>query len=445
MKNRMMCLFCLSAVAVFVLAGFEGHAAKKSGSLEPRAENFIIVLDASASFNDAYDGEKKLDLAKDVIARINGAIPNIPLTGELRTFGKGNPNIAEYFTAKIGEKIPSAIKTETVYGPTDYSREDLGIAIERIAKASGLSHLDAAIDEASRDMESFSGRTAVIIVSDGKLDDRKAFIAADRMKQRFGGNVCIHTVFIPSDTADIQQVAEDKRKLEEIRQAGGCGFSMVMDDLIADADNHMAKVFLGPITETTVKTQTDEKPAVVSTKPVAVQKTKTTDKYSETVGKASAGTKSTIPAPMPLDSDAAFTDTDGDGVSDDRDHCPDSPAGIKVNPYGCWVLGDVLFDTGKAAIRPEAHSELDDVVTVLKKNRGLKVEIQGHTDNFGSPKFNLRLSEKRARAVMDYILKKGIAGDRMTSKGYGRDKPVATNNTPEGRKMNRRVELKPVQ
>jgi OOP family OmpA-OmpF porin len=87
---------------------------------------------------------------------------------------------------------------------------------------------------------------------------------------------------------------------------------------------------------------------------------------------------------------------------------------------------------------------LDGVVAVLKRNPTLRVEIQGHTDNIGSEASNRKLSENRARAVMEYLVKKGVEAERLSAAGYGSSRPIASNDTLEGRARNRRVELTPV-
>jgi OOP family OmpA-OmpF porin len=84
------------------------------------------------------------------------------------------------------------------------------------------------------------------------------------------------------------------------------------------------------------------------------------------------------------------------------------------------------------------------VITILKKNPGMRLEIQGYTDDRGSMDMNQRLSEDRARSVSEYLIRKGIAADRLKWMGYGQDRPVASNETAEGRKQNRRVELMPI-
>ncbi|MFC1534922.1 OmpA family protein, partial [Thermodesulfobacteriota bacterium] len=137
-------------------------------------------------------------------------------------------------------------------------------------------------------------------------------------------------------------------------------------------------------------------------------------------------------------------DTDGDGIYDDKDKCPGTPTGATVDARGCWVLKGVYFDTAKRDLKPESFSILDEVVSVLKENPSLKVEVQGHTDNRGSKRYNQKLSENRARSVMGYFISRGIGRGRLSAKGYGITQPAATNATPEGRALNRRVELKPI-
>ncbi len=148
--------------------------------------------------------------------------------------------------------------------------------------------------------------------------------------------------------------------------------------------------------------------------------------------------------PITADRPAVPGDADGDGVTDDRDQCPGTPAGAVVNDVGCWVVGNLLFDYDKSTIRPQYYSDLDQVVRVLKQNPGMRVEIQGHTDNVASKNYNLKLSERRANAVANYLARHGVDKGRLSTKGYWFSRPVAPNTTPEGRQKNRRVEIHPI-
>jgi len=106
------------------------------------------------------------------------------------------------------------------------------------------------------------------------------------------------------------------------------------------------------------------------------------------------------------------------------------------------TLKGVFFETNKATLKPESHVTLDDAAKILKDNPKITVEIQGHTDNVGSDEYNQTLSQRRAQSVVDYLVKiHGIEVNRLTAMGYGESKPIASNDTPEGRSLNRRVEF----
>ncbi|MEX1003524.1 MAG: OmpA family protein [Crocinitomicaceae bacterium] len=105
------------------------------------------------------------------------------------------------------------------------------------------------------------------------------------------------------------------------------------------------------------------------------------------------------------------------------------------------ALRNVFFDTGKSTLRGESSAELDRLVKLMKDVPTLKIELSGHTDNTGSAQGNITLSQDRADAVMNYLADKGISKSRLTAKGYGADKPVASNDTAEGRQENRRTEF----
>ena len=105
-------------------------------------------------------------------------------------------------------------------------------------------------------------------------------------------------------------------------------------------------------------------------------------------------------------------------------------------------LNNVFFDFDKFDLRPESFVELDRVVDLLKENPGIEIEMSAHTDSKGSDDYNMKLSDNRAKSVSQYIISKGIASSRIVSQGYGETKPVAGNDTDDGRQLNRRVEFK---
>lgn len=105
------------------------------------------------------------------------------------------------------------------------------------------------------------------------------------------------------------------------------------------------------------------------------------------------------------------------------------------------MVDGVLFDFEKAALQPEANEMVSRAADYLRSNPGSQVIVEGHTDHLGSKKYNQKLSEKRAGAIVSALKAKGIGADRISAVGYGETKPIATNSTEDGRRKNRRVEI----
>ncbi|MFT4202826.1 MAG: OmpA family protein [Chitinophagaceae bacterium] len=163
--------------------------------------------------------------------------------------------------------------------------------------------------------------------------------------------------------------------------------------------------------------------------------------------------------------DAAKQDSDGDGVADLFDKCPNTPQGTKVDGSGCPLtitntiikqervitkedeatvaaaVKNLEFDFNKSTIRDHSKPSLDKLADVLKaKNFNLK--LSGYTDNIGSQAANLKLSKERANAVKDYLVSQGVNESQIVAEGFGKSNPIASNATETGRAMNRRVEFK---
>lgn len=122
----------------------------------------------------------------------------------------------------------------------------------------------------------------------------------------------------------------------------------------------------------------------------------------------------------------------------------DVSAGDMMNALNTdgFIALNITFDTGKSTIKAESQKIIDQMHELLKSNPGLKISIEGHTDNVGNAASNKTLSESRAKAVMDALVAKGIDKSRISSKGFGQEKPVADNSTDEGKAKNRRVEIR---
>ncbi len=282
------------------------------------------------------------------------------------------------------DRISSEL-TEMFFGMQTYDTQGLGQALETVNDTGAWSPMANALYAVRKDLEGHVNTLGgVIIVSDG-MNMKNTLQSAQRLKDTHGNRICFFPILVGDDP-------QGHSRLEEIARMGQCGFLTPAERILGPEAmaTYVETVFLDKIT-------------------------------------------------------AAQMDSDGDGVMDDADKCGDTPPGARVNPEGCWTLSNVLFDFDKSVIKPETYPLLDEVVVILEKNPAMGIDIQGHTDDIGSAAYNMGLSMRRANAVADYFMGKGISKDRLTASGFGFDRPVALNGTPYGRSLNRRVELHPLQ
>lgn len=146
----------------------------------------------------------------------------------------------------------------------------------------------------------------------------------------------------------------------------------------------------------------------------------------------------------------AVVDTDGDGVPDSKDDCPNIKGTKKNN--GCPLSkkerelikkasGNIFFESGSSKIKEESHESLKTLAGLLNKHPEIKTTVEGHTDKTGNEDNNVKLSKDRAQAVVDFLVKHGESIDNIEAKGYGSSKPIASNDTEDGKAKNRRVEV----
>jgi len=332
-------------------------------------DNFVIILDASSSMGDLYKGNEKFDMAVQIVNRMNQTLPELGQNGALRSFGH-SPAVSDKNTVLF-------------YGMEKYSTMALGEKLKKISEAGGTSPMHTGLDASGKEeLKSVSGKTAVIIISDGQpessLESPITLKAAQALKDQLGAGLCYYPIFV----GDNEKGAV---LMDEIARIGKCGFSSNADNLLTNAG--MAK-----FVEDVFLTKKPMAPAAKVTPPAA-------------------------PAPIVLKG---------------------------TNAQGIWVVDEAYFDFDKSVVKPGAFDFLNEVADVLKTYPQITLKVQGHTDSIGTKEYNDALSIRRAQAVKTYLMSRGISGDRMTLEGFNFSKPAASNSTPEGRALNRRVELHPM-
>jgi len=426
----------LKAIPLFLALMMLGACATKHMDFKPyrfeegqygsKIQNFMIILDASDSMYFSHNGVKKFTAAKDTAAYINQTLPNLKIKGALRSFGHSQRVSGE--------------KTVLQFGPADYTKAGFAKGLDQLIQEGGNSPLSDALDAAVKDLEPAGGKIGVIIISDGQDMKEKPILSAQKMKKAFGDRICIHTLLIGDSP-------EGKTLMKKISDIGECGSYSELDQLAANnrMPDFIQQVFLTKASDEDGDGVLDEKdrcprtPANVKVNDVGCPLDSDGDgvfDYKDRCPDTPKGVKVDTFGCPPI-----AIDSDGDGVMDDIDKCPGTPKGATVDEFGCWVCKNLNFELNKWNIKPEYHACLDEGVSFLNNNPDINVEIQGHTDSIGSAEYNQKLSEKRAMAVKDYLVSKGIKEERLSIKGYGSSNPLTTNDTEERRSKNRRVQF----
>ena len=346
-----------------------------------KTDTVFVILDSSSSTNASYDGDSsgasKFDVQKQFLYRLNKTIPsNINLSTGLQSFGSGS--CLGWSTTKLDQDI------------SRYSESNFQSGLDQAACAGGGTPLNRAIEEAAPILDSAPGNIALLIISDGQQVPADTLAEAQALESKFGNRLCIYSVWVGNDYDRDGQFV-----LQELSNISNCGTSVNVADL--QSSSAMANY-----TEEMLFTSMAISPAAV---PVVIRS----------------------------------TDDDGDGVNNTYDKCPNTPAGAKVNSQGCWSYSKVDFGFDNTKITAAYAPLFDNAIYVLKRNPSMTVELDGHTDSTGPAAYNMGLSERRAQAVKEHLVKNGVAADRLTIKGFGETQPIASNDTVEGRAENRRV------
>ncbi len=383
-----------------------------SGKYKQKVDHLYFILDASSSMTEGHAGQTKFDIASSVVGNFNKTMPAVDANVAMRSFGHAD---------KVSNKS-SALMVE----PNGYQPESLSSGLEKVSQAGGISPLDRALKDTAKDLKDVKDPIALVVVSDGKDMPPNTLAAAKALAQTHGDQLCIYTVQTGND-------AGGNMLLSKIAGATGCGKAVNADTLASGAamNAFVKEVALADLADSDGDGVTDDK-----------------DKCPNT------------PVGVKVDMNGCPLDSDEDGVLDYQDKCPGTQVGVKVDADGCpipvptksaevtaagtWIYKDIQFEVNKSDLKDSSFPTLNEIVNALNAQPGLNIEIQGHTDSTGAHDYNVDLSQKRAQSVRSYLISKGIDGSRMTSKGFGPDRPIASNTTKEGRSRNRRVEINPL-
>lgn len=354
------------------------NALVKSGRLVQKTNSFLVVNDSSSSMSRIYLNSQDYSGTKLDVEK-----------ALLNKFNKSIPSIPLMSGLRSFGYGPCLNWSATKLNQPvqNYTQAGFDSAITSLQCSSGGTPLADALQESSHDLANASGNIAMIVLSDG-IEESSPAPTAEALKAQYGDRLCIYTVWVGND-----QDAAGQAVLQSIADASGCGFSTTAEAISTPRgmSDFVKNVFFKAGT------------------PVA---------------------------------DCSKLDDDKDGVNNCADKCADTPKGAIVDKNGCWAFRGVLFDFDKADIKSKYSPLIQNAVEVMKLNPGLTVEIQGHTDSYGTDAYNEKLSQRRADAVRNELIKQGVDGKRLTAVGFGESKPVESNDTDEGRAYNRRVEYK---
>jgi OOP family OmpA-OmpF porin len=379
------------------LAMLLGSVATAHSALKPKIDNFFFLIDTSGSMGAEYQqtGKTKYQLARELAMRMNALIPELGYEGAVATL------------APFEMLQPLQPYTEGGY---DQSLQALP---ENVRFWFGNpTPLGQGLSELRSRLPSPSQRTALILFSDGGNNKgRNPIPVAQGIYKKYEGNLCFHVI-------SFAETAKEQATLDSIAALSKCTLLVSYPVL---KDDQELKQFVQEVFYKNVVVDTDQDGV--------------NDDQDHCPG---------TPRNVQVDVVGCPVDSDGDGVPDYLDKCPDTPLNLKVDAKGCPLPVTfnlkIEFNTGKADIRPQYRGQLQKVANFLKSHPDTTAMVEGHTDSSGAADYNLKLSQRRADSVMDYLETEfNIKPGRLSAKGYGETKPIASNENKEGMQANRRV------
>jgi OOP family OmpA-OmpF porin len=354
------------------------NALVKSGQLVQKTDSFFVLNDSSSSMSKTY--LESTDYAGTKLDVEKSLLNKFNKTIPAIPLSSGLRSFGFGPCLHWG----ATYLNQAVQG---YSQSGFNNAITSLQCSSGGTPLADALTASSADLPTATGNIALIVFSDGQ-DETSPLPAAEALKAQYGNRLCIYSVWVGNEDE-----ASGQAELQKITDVSGCGFSTT---------------------------------AAAISSPTGMS-----DFVKQVFFKPGAPTQ-----------DCSAKDDDKDGINNCNDKCADTPKGAIVDKDGCWAFHGVLFDFDSDKVKSTYHPLIQNAVEVMKLNPGLTVEIQGHTDSYGTDAYNQNLSDRRAKSVKNELVKLGVDGKRLTTIGYGESKPVDSNETDEGRAYNRRVAYK---
>jgi len=398
------------------------------------AKQVFIVADVS----DSMSREGKFKIEKLLIEAFVAAMPDERYSASIVDFGGRYPYAFYGSQSELNRELSREIRPLQPFSTAGMAQD-----ASQLAFVGEQSPMEAAFGRVRESLAGVRGKAAVLVFSDGQATYEEASLAAcKRLVDSYRDEVCIHTVQIGSapECTDLLKKLAGSSSCGSFRMASDINSPSGMERFVRDV------MFVEQVERVVKDSDGDGVPDDKDECPDTPKGVKVDDVGCpiDTDGDGVPDDEDECPDTpkgVKVDDVGCPMDTDGDGVPDDLDECADTLKGAKVDVRGCWVIPGAFFEYDKAAIRPNHRAELDDVARILKRNPDVKLRLEGHTDSRGSEVYNQALSERRARAVTEYLVERGVSGARMTPVGLGESKPIRPNDTEENMAKNRRVEL----
>lgn len=423
------------AVALLVLGLCVPAMADK---LMPKADNFILFQDWSGSMGLTHPdyGKVKIVLSKELLVKMNEAIPNLKYKNAFVLFApyKEIQKFAPYDKATLKKQIDGVATDFEVFNR--------------------LTTMGIDLDKADKVLADAKGTTAFIIISDGESNlGHDPVPTAKALYDKYQGRVCFHIVSLADNAQGkktLAQIAAINPTCTVTATAGDLRDKAKMDKFVQDVffytDRGPKAVIVAPD-----KAATGQKITLDGTKSTDPDNKPLTYAWSLCDGTTAEGATVTKAFNMSKECKVSLTVTDVAGSTDTTSHviapmavvAPVAQAEAAAVPIveEIFVFRNIQFDFNKAVVKPEWLPVLDAAADIIK-DRQKAIAVEGHTDSVGGLEYNQKLSQQRAAAVKDILVKDGVEASKIETRGYGKTQPRYTNDTKQGRDMNRRVEIK---